>query len=156
MERTLAIIKPDGLQRGLVGKIISRIEEKGFKMIGLKLMKIDRELAERHYSVHKGKHFFEPLINYITSGPVVVMCLEGKNACEVLRRMVGKTDCCEAQPGTIRGDLGLSARFNLIHASDSPESAIQEIQLFFEPDELIEYHKTIDNWVYDLTGEAPV
>ena len=156
MERTLVILKPDALQRKLLGKIISRLEEKGLKIVALKMMKIRQELAEKHYGVHKGKDFYEPLIRYITSSPVVLMILEGKNACAILRKMMGATFGGDAEPGTIRGDYALSNRFNLIHGSDSPASAEKEIGLFFTKEDIFAYEQADLNWVYDLSAGGVV
>nr|3VVT_A Chain A, Nucleoside diphosphate kinase [synthetic construct]3VVT_B Chain B, Nucleoside diphosphate kinase [synthetic construct] len=139
MERTFVMIKPDGVQRGLIGEIISRFERKGLKIVAMKMMRISREMAEKHYAEHREKPFFSALVDYITSGPVVAMVLEGKNAVEVVRKMVGATNPKEAAPGTIRGDFGLDVGKNVIHASDSPESAEREISLFFKDEELVEW-----------------
>lgn len=149
MERTFVMLKPDAVQRGIVGEIISRLERKGFKIVAMKMLKIDRELAERHYAEHKGKPFFEGLISYITSSPVVAMVIEGKNAVKVVRSIVGATNPAEAQPGTIRGDYGLDVGRNVIHASDSLESAKREIALFFSSGEIYEYSKYDENWIYE-------
>ncbi len=153
MQRTLVLIKPDAAQRRLIGKIISRFEEKGFEIIGLKLMVISEELARKIYSVHNGKSFYEKLIKFIISGPVVVMVLRGKNVIEVTRKMMGSTSGHEAAPGTIRGDLAISERFNLIHGSDSVESAEKEIELFFGKNDLIENMQSDLKWIYDMSGE---
>jgi nucleoside-diphosphate kinase len=153
MQRTLVLIKPDAVQRRLIGKIISRFEEKGFEIIGLRLMVISEELARQNYSVHKGKDFYEKLIIFMTSGPVAVMVLRGKNVVEVTRKMMGYTAGHEAVPGTIRGDLAISERFNLIHGSDSAESAEKEIELFFGKKDLIEHRQTDLKWVYDMSGK---
>lgn len=148
MERTLIILKPDAIQRRLAGRILQRFEEKGLVIAGMKLMRISRELAERHYAPHKGKPFYPPLIDYITSGPVVVLALQGQRCIEIARTLMGKTFGYEAAPGTIRGDFGASKSFNLVHGSDSPESAATEIALYFKPDELIEYMPADANWVF--------
>lgn len=147
MERSLIIVKPDAVQRGLIGEILRRLEQRGLRFIGLKLMWIDRELAERHYVEHRGKAFFEELLSFITSGPVVVGVVEGPRAIEVTRKTMGKTDPAEAEPGTIRGDLALSIAQNVIHGSDSPEKAAYEISLFFREDELVSYERAIDRWI---------
>ncbi|MCX2726919.1 nucleoside-diphosphate kinase [Thermomicrobium sp. 4228-Ro] len=147
MERSLIIVKPDAVQRGLIGEILRRLEQRGLRFIGLKLMWIDRELAERHYAEHRGKAFFEELLSFITSGPVVVGVVEGPRAIEVTRKTMGKTDPAEAEPGTIRGDLALSIAQNVIHGSDSPEKAAYEISLFFREDELVSYERAIDRWI---------
>jgi len=139
LERTLVILKPDAVQRRLIGAILQRFERKGLKIVAMKLIRISRELAEQHYSVHKGKPFYESLIDYITSGPVVVAVLEGPNAIEVTRRLMGRTFGYEAEPGTIRGDFGISRTYNLVHGSDSTETAQREISLFFDEEELCDY-----------------
>ncbi len=145
-ERTFVMLKPDAVQRGLIGEIISRIERKGLKITALKLIKIDRELAERHYDVHREKPFFAELVEFITSSPVVVMVVEGREAVKVIRALMGKTDPLEATPGTIRGDLGLDITKNLIHGSDAPETAQREIALFFTEDEILDYELTGSRW----------
>ena len=147
MEQTLVIVKPDGVQRGLVGEVISRFERRGFKLAGLRLIEIDRPLAERHYAVHKGKPFYEGLLSYITSGPVVVMAVEGPDAIATVRRIVGATKSNEAAPGTIRGDFALTVGRNIIHASDAPETAQFELGLYFEG-ALLQYEKASDAWVF--------
>ncbi len=149
MERTLIIVKPDGVQRGLVGEVLSRFERRGLKLVGLKLMRLSRHLAERHYSVHQGKPFYAGLVDYITSGPVVVGVLEGPRAVAVTRATVGATNPAEAAPGTIRGDLGLEIGFNLIHASDAPDTAVREVALFFQESELAPYTRDIDRWIHE-------
>ena len=155
MEKTLIILKPDAVQRGMAGRIISRFEEKGFQIAAMKLMKIDKGLAEKHYGVHKDKPFYPKLLDYITSSPVVVMVLQGNNAIAVSRKMMGATFGSNAEPGTIRGDFGLSNSFNLIHGSDSPEAAEFEIGLYFGAGDLIEYNKAIMPWIYDHSGSTP-
>lgn len=147
MQRTLIILKPDAYQRQLIGTLLNRIEIKGLKIAGLKLMRITKELAQKHYAPHLGKHFFDDLIAYITSGPSVVVAVEGASAISVMRKMVGATCGYEAQPGTIRGDFSISLRYNLIHASDSEESAEQELNIFFRPDELISEPLHINEWI---------
>ena len=149
MERTFVMIKPDGVQRGLIGEIISRIERKGLKIVAMKMLHISQELAQRHYAEHRGKPFFDSLISYITSGPVVAMVVEGKEAVKVMRSLVGKTNPIEASPGTIRGDYAMDVGRNVIHASDSIESANREISLFFDENEIIEYKKFDEDWVYE-------
>ena len=149
MERTLIIIKPDGVQRGLIGNVITRLEQRGLKFVGLKLMQITPELAERHYGVHKGKPFYAGLVKYITSGPVVVGVVEGPNAISIVRTTMGATNPVEAIPGTIRGDHALEIGYNIIHGSDGPETAVQEINLFFKPEELVEYTLATQQWVYE-------
>ncbi len=146
-ERTLVLVKPDAVQRLLAGRIIARFEERGLRIVGLKLVQVDRALAERHYAVHRGKPFFEGLIDFITSAPLVAMALEGPNAIALVRSMVGATRPHEAAPGTIRGDLAVETAQNLVHASDGPETAAAELDLWFEGDELLEYGRDIDRWV---------
>lgn len=155
MERTLIILKPDALQRGLAGRIITRFEEKGFQVVGLKAMQVSRDLAEKHYAVHKEKPFYRRLVEYITSSPVIVMVLEAVSAIAVSRKMMGATFGSKAEPGTIRGDFGLSNSFNLIHGSDSPEAAAFEIGLYFAPGELLKYERAAQRWVYDMSGSEP-
>ena len=145
-ERTLVLVKPDGVQRLLVGRILSRFEERGLKLVGLKLVHVDRALAERHYAVHREKPFFGGLVDFITSSPLVAVALDGPNAIAVVRTMVGATRPHEAAPGTIRGDFALETAQNLIHASDGPETAAAELELWFAPDELISYDREIDRW----------
>ncbi|HEY3244952.1 MAG TPA: nucleoside-diphosphate kinase [Phycisphaerae bacterium] len=147
MERTLIILKPDCVQRRLIGRIVQRFEDKGLLIAAMKLMQIERSLAERHYAPHKGKPFYPGLIDYITAGPVVVMVASGANAISIARKMMGKTFGYEAEPGTIRGDFGVSKTFNLIHGSDSPESAETEIALYFRPTELLTYTAAADAWI---------
>jgi nucleoside-diphosphate kinase len=147
MERTLVLVKPDGVQRALVGEIIARFERKGLKLVGLRLLTVDHALAERHYAVHAGKHFYAGLIEFITSGPVAALALEGPDAIATVRRMVGRTMPNEAEPGTIRGDLGISGLRNLIHASDAPETAASELALWFGDDALVDYARAVDAWV---------
>jgi nucleoside-diphosphate kinase len=146
-ERTLVLVKPDGVQRLLVGRILGRFEERGLKVVGLKLVQIDRPLAEQHYAVHRGKPFFEGLLDFITSGPLVAVALEGPNAIGAVRMMVGATRPHEAAAGTIRGDLAVETAQNLVHASDGPETATAELALWFKPGELLEYGREIDRWV---------
>ena len=156
MEQTLVIIKPDGLQRRLIGEIISRFEQKGLKIVALKMSTIPEQLAREHYAVHQGKEFYEPLIRYMTAGPVVLMVLEGIAAIEIVRSMAGPTFGADAPAGTIRGDLAASKRYNLVHASDSVQSAEKEIALFFKPDELLDYQMSDLRWVYDMTSPEPI
>ncbi|MGZ3679950.1 MAG: nucleoside-diphosphate kinase [Ktedonobacterales bacterium] len=148
MERTLIIVKPDGVQRGLVGPVLARFEARGLKFAGLKLMRISRELAERHYAEHLGKPFYEGLVLYITSSPVVVGVLEGPNAIAITRTMMGATNPANAAPGTIRGDYALTVSYNIIHGSDGPEAAQREVGLFFTQDELLDYERASDRWVF--------
>lgn len=147
MERTLVLLKPDAVQRRLVGRIISRFEDKGLKIVGLKMIRISRELAEKHYAEHREKPFYQELVSFITSAPVVAMVVEGPKAVEVVRKMMGKTNPLEAEPGTIRGDYGLSVTMNLIHGSDSPASAAREIALFFHEDEILSYQTGDTPWL---------
>ncbi len=149
MERTYLMIKPDGVQRGLAGEIISRFEKKGLKIVGLKILQISRQLAEEHYKEHKDKPFFGSLVDYITSGPVVAMVLEGKDAISTARDMMGATNPLKAAPGTIRATYGMDLGRNIIHGSDSPESAAREISIFFRPDELVDYSRALDQWIYE-------
>jgi nucleoside-diphosphate kinase len=146
LEQSLIILKPDTVQRGLMGRIIGRIEQRGLRIAGMKMMWIDRELAEQHYGEHKGKSFYEPLLKFITSAPVVVMLVEGPEAISVMRTMMGTTNSKAAAPGTIRGDFGLSNRHNLVHGSDSPASAEREVALFFEPEEIYDYQRVTEPW----------
>ena len=148
IERTLIIIKPDAIQRHLTGQIISRFEKKGFQIIAAKFMKIPDSLARLHYSAHQGQPFFNPLIKYITSSPVMVMVLQGDGVINMVRKLLGATFGYDAEPGTIRGDFSCSGRYNLVHASDSQQSAKMEIELYFEPNELIDYQLHIDKWLY--------
>jgi nucleoside-diphosphate kinase len=149
LEHTLVIIKPDAVQRGLIGEIISRFERRGLRIVGMKLIQIDESLARRHYAVHEGKPFYEPLISYITSSPVVVMALEGNDAIEVVRRTMGATNPAEAAPGTIRADFGLEIGRNLVHGSDGSETAAFEVGLFFDEDELLSYERDFDRWIFE-------
>jgi nucleoside-diphosphate kinase len=146
-ERTLVLIKPDGVQRLLAGRILARYEDRGLRLVGLKLMAVGRDLAERHYAVHRDKPFFPGLVDFITSGPLVAAVLEGPNAIGVVRAMNGATRPSEAAPGTIRGDFALETGQNLVHASDSVETAAAEISLWFTGDELLDYRREIDRWV---------
>ena len=155
MERTLIILKPDSLQRGLVGKILTRFEEKGLQVVGMKIMMITEELAAQHYAPHKGKPFYEGLVRFMTSSPVVVLALQGKGVIDVARKLMGATFGFKAEPGTIRGDYGVSASFNLIHGSDSPESAKTELALWFKPDELLTYDLANRVWTYDFSKGSP-
>ncbi|MCR4293334.1 MAG: nucleoside-diphosphate kinase [Candidatus Kuenenia sp.] len=151
MEKTLIILKPDAIQRRLLGKIISRFEEKGLQIAGMKMMMIPESLARAHYASHKGKDFFEPLVRYTTSSPVIVIVIKGKNAIEIARKMMGATFGSKAEPGTIRGDYAVSNRFNLIHGSDSPSSAEKEIAAFFTKEEIVDYQPIDLSWVYDIS-----
>ena len=147
LQRTLLLVKPDGVQRLLVGRVITRFEERGLKLVGLKLVHVDRALAEEHYAVHRDKPFFRGLVEFITSGPLVAAALEGPNAIAIVRAMNGATRPHEAAPGSIRGDLALETAQNLVHASDSPENAAAELALWFRPEELLAYEREIDRWV---------
>jgi nucleoside-diphosphate kinase len=149
MERTFLMVKPDGVQRGLAGEIIARFEKKGYKLVGLKLMQISKELAETHYGEHKEKPFFAPLVDYITSAPVVAMVWEGKEVIATARDMMGATNPIKAAPGTIRGTYGVDVGRNVIHGSDSAQSAEREINLFFKSEELVTYQRTMDSWIYE-------
>ena len=146
-ERTLIIVKPDAVQRGLAGTVISTFEQRGLRICGLKLMRIDRELAEKHYGVHKGKPFFEGLVEFITSGPVIVGVLEGPDAIATVRSTMGATNPVQADPGSIRGRFAVDIGHNLIHGSDSPETARVEMALFFDPADLVDYRRDIDTWI---------
>ena len=145
-ERTLVLVKPDGVQRLLAGRIIGRFEERGLKIVGLKLLHVDRALAERHYAIHRERPFFAGLVAFITSSPLVAWALEGPNAIAVVRSMVGATRPNEAASGTIRGDFALETAQNLIHASDGPETATAELAMWFRPEELVDYPRDIDRW----------
>jgi len=147
-ERTLIIIKPDGIQRHLAGEIIGRFEKKGFKLVAAKFMQISEELARRLYAVHQGKAFFEGLVKYLSSAPALIMVLEAEGVIDMVRKMLGATFGCDAEPGTIRGDFSSSRGYNLIHGADSSESAEQEIKLFFSPDEIIDYELADADWLY--------
>lgn len=155
MERTLIILKPDAVQRGLIGEIISRFERKGLQVAGMKMMVIPPSVAETHYAPHKEKPFYPGLVRFMTSGPVVVMALQGVNAITIARNLMGATFGSKAAPGTIRGDYGVSNAYNLIHGSDSPEAAEKELNLFFKKEELLDWTPTIQSWVYDMTGAKP-
>ncbi|MGI8916107.1 MAG: nucleoside-diphosphate kinase [Chloroflexota bacterium] len=147
MERTLIIVKPDAIQRGLAGEILARLERRGVHVAGLKMIQITPEMAARHYAEHEGKGFYPGLIRYITSAPVIVAALEGPNAIAAVRQSMGSTKPVEAAPGSIRGDLALTVAFNLVHGSDSPTSAERELALFFQPEELHSYQRDIDRWI---------
>ena len=153
-ERTLIIFKPDAIQRGLVGQIVQRFEQKGFQLVAAKFMKITKQLAQKHYAVHKGKPFYDRAVQYLSSSPVLVMVWQADEIIKMSRRMMGETFGTEAQPGTIRGDLGCSHGFNLIHGSDSPASAEYEIPLYFKPDEIIDYPLAQAHWLYGLPEET--
>lgn len=146
-ERTFVMIKPDAVQRGLIGEIVSRFERKGIKLVAMKLVSVSKELAEKHYGIHKGKPFFEPTVKYITSSPVVAMVLEGSNAIEMVRGMMGKTDPQKAVMGTMRGDFGQFIGRNIVHGSDGPETAEFEINLWFKPEEISNYIRIDEEWL---------
>jgi len=148
VERTFAMVKPDGVQRGLVGEVVSRFEKKGIKIAALKLMQITPELAEKHYAEHKEKPFFDDLVSFITSGPVAAMVLEGENVIGMVRTMMGATNPKDSALGTIRGDFGMTIDKNIIHGSDSPESAVREISIFFAEDEIVTYTLAAEGWIY--------
>ena len=149
METTLILIKPDGVQRALIGEIISRIEQKGLKISGMKLMNVTEEIAGRHYEEHVDRPFFGSLVDFITSSPVVAMAVAGDNAVQVMRTIMGSTNPQEAAPGTIRGDFGMTIGMNLIHGSDSADSAVRELGIFFDSSEIIEYDRSVDTWVIE-------
>ena len=149
MERTFLAIKPDGVQRGLIGKIISRLEKKGFKLIAMKLMQVTNELAEKHYGEHKSKPFFNGLVSFITSGPIVAMVWQGKDVVGAVRKMMGKTNPLEAEVGTIRGDFAIDLGRNVVHGSDSNESAKREIGIFFTEKEILDWKPEIQKWIYE-------
>lgn len=155
MQRTLLLIKPDGVQRRLIGRILTRFEEKGLHIIGMKMMQVTQSLAKRHYTEHVGKSFYERLIQFITSGPVVALVVEGNDAISICRKLMGSTFGPSADPGTIRGDFGASNSNNLIHGSDSVKSAHREIKLFFKHSELMKFDKKSYEWVYNYTSGKP-
>ena len=148
-ERTFVIIKPDAVQRGIIGEIISRFEQKGIKIVAMKMISVDRDLAEKHYGIHKGKPFFEPTVDYITSSPVVAIILEGHNAIEMVRKMMGKTDPQKAEFGTIRGDFGQFIGRNIIHGSDGIDTAEFEINLWFKKNEISKYKRIDEDWLIE-------
>lgn len=147
MERSLVLIKPDAIQRGLAGIIISRLERRGLKIVAMKMLQMDKALAQRHYAVHKGKPFFNDLVAFITSSPIIAAVFEGDRAIEAIRQAMGSTDPAKAAPGSIRGDFGLDIQQNLVHGSDSAENAVQEINIFFKPGEIVSYQRNIDKWI---------
>lgn len=147
MERTLVLAKPDAVQRNLVGEIISRLEARGLRIAGLKVMQMTGEQAQRHYQAHRERPFFQGLVDFISSGPLVAMVFEGNGAIGMVRRTMGETAPADSAPGTIRGDLAIDIGRNLIHGSDSPEAAAQEIPIFFDPSELVDYTRDIDSWI---------
>ena len=147
MERSLVLIKPDAVQRGLAGAIISRWEQRGLKTVAMKMLRMDKALAERHYAIHKDKPFFKDLVAFITSSPIIAAVFEGERAVEIIRQTMGATDPLKAAAGSIRGDLGLDLQQNLVHGSDSVENAAKEISIFFKPEEIMSYTKDIDKWI---------
>ena len=147
MQRSLVLIKPDAMKRGLAGEIISRLERRGLKIVAMKMLQMDKDLAQRHYAVHKDKAFFPDLVNFITSSPVIAIIFQGENAVEVIRQTMGETDPTKARPGTIRGDFAIDIGHNLVHGSDSLENASKEINLFFSPEEISDYDRESDKWV---------
>ncbi len=149
MDRTLILVKPDAMQRGLAGEIIARLERRGLKIVGMKLLHMDEALAKKHYAIHEGKPFFNPLVEYITSSPIIAAVLEGTKAVDVTRNTMGATNPVEAGLGTIRGDFGLEIGRNLVHGSDSLENAGKEIALFFSPQELVSYERDVDRWIIE-------
>jgi nucleoside-diphosphate kinase len=155
MEKTLIILKPDAVQRNLVGQIITRFEQKGLQIVGAKFTKISHHLAETHYEPHRGKPFYAGLVKFMTSSPVLVLALAGKDAIAISRKLMGATFGSKAEPGTIRGDFGVSNSFNLIHGSDSPESAQRELGLFFKHEELLDWAPAAREWVYDFSKGQP-
>jgi len=146
-QRTFVMIKPDAVQRGFIGEIIGRFEKKGIKIVAMKMVSVSKELAEKHYGIHKGKPFFKPTVEYIISSPVVAMVLEGENAINMVRGMMGKTNPQEANPGTIRGDFGQFIGRNIVHGSDGPDTAEFEINLWFKKDELSNYSRIDEEWL---------
>jgi nucleoside-diphosphate kinase len=149
VERTLVLVKPDGMQRGLAGEILGRLERRGLKIVGAKLVQVDRALAERHYAEHVGKGFYEGLVKFITSAPVLALAVEGERAVEIARQTMGATDPAKAAPGTIRADYGLTVGRNLVHGSDSPESAKRELALWFKESELASYRQELAPWLIE-------
>jgi nucleoside-diphosphate kinase len=155
METTLIILKPDAVQRGLMGRIITRFEDKGLQIVGCKLMQISQDLAAQHYKDHASKPFYPGLVRFMTSSPVVVMAVRGIGAITICRNMMGATFGSKANPGTIRGDFGVSNSFNLIHGSDGPEAAVRELGIFFKAGEVIEFPRASEAWIYDASGGKP-
>lgn len=149
MERTLILVKPDGVQRGLAGEIITRFERRGLKLIGMKFIQMSRALAEQHYAIHQGKPFYTSLVEYITSGPVVAMAWEGNDAINAARNTIGATNPAAAAAGTIRGDLGMEIGRNLVHGSDEPKNGVKEVSLFFNDDELVDWERVTDRWILE-------
>ena len=155
METTLIILKPDAVQRGLIGRIVARLEDKGLQIVGMKLMQISDDLAATHYQDHQGKPFYNGLVGFMTSSPVVVMAVRGVGAIAICRKLMGATFGSNAEAGTIRGDFGVSNSFNLIHGSDSPEAAARELGLFFGDGEVLDFDRPINTWVYDMSSGTP-
>ena len=150
MERTLVLVKPDGVQRGLIGEVISRLERRGLRLVGAKFMLVSLPLAQTHYAIHEGKPFYDGLIRYITSSPVMALAWEGPNAVAAVRQTMGSTKPTEAAPGTIRHDFGLEVSFNLTHASDSVENGQKEVDLWFQPEELVKWERSLDHWIFTV------
>jgi nucleoside-diphosphate kinase len=148
LERTLVLVKPDGVQRGLIGEVISRLERRGLRLVGARFLRVSLQLAQTHYAIHEGKPFYEGLIEYITSSPVMAMAWEGPNAVAAVRQTMGSTRPTEAAPGTIRHDFGLEVNYNLTHASDSVENGQKEVNLWFQPDELVSWERSLDRWIF--------
>jgi nucleoside-diphosphate kinase len=148
MERSLVLIKPDAVQRALAGQIISRLERKGLKIVAMRMLHMDKNLAERHYAIHKGKAFFNDLVSFIASSPLIAIVFQGENAVQVIRELMGDTDPGKARAGTVRGDFGIDIEHNLVHGSDSPENACKEIDLFFSAQQIFDYDRALDTWVY--------
>ncbi len=148
MERSLVLIKPDAMQRALVGQIIARLERKGLKIVAMKMLHMDKSLARRHYAIHTGKAFFDDLVSFISSSPLIAVVFQGENAVQLIRQMMGETDPAKARSGTIRGDFGIDVGHNLVHGSDSPENASNEIDLFFSTEEIFDYQRELDRWIY--------
>ncbi|MDQ6780629.1 MAG: nucleoside-diphosphate kinase [Candidatus Eremiobacteraeota bacterium] len=149
MERSLILIKPDAVQRGLIGEVLSRFERRGLQIVGLKLVRVSEALAQEHYKEHVGKKFFGSLVDYITSCPIVALVVQGSNAVEIARTTIGATNPVAAAPGSIRGDFGISIGRNLVHGSDSPASAEREVKIFFKDDELLSYARSADQWIFE-------
>ncbi|MBM3154648.1 MAG: nucleoside-diphosphate kinase [Chloroflexi bacterium] len=147
MERSLVLVKPDAIQRGLAGTIISRLERRGLRIVAMKMLQVDKALAQRHYGIHKEKPFFNDLVKFITSSPIIAAVFEGERAIDIIRQTMGATDPAKAASGSIRGDFGLDVQQNLVHGSDSVENAKKEIELFFKPEEILSYHRDVDRWI---------
>jgi len=148
MERSLVLIKPDAMQRALAGQILSRLESKGLKIVAMKMLHMDKDLARRHYAIHEGKPFFDDLVSFITSSPLIAIVFQGENAVQIVRQMMGETDPAKASSGTIRGDFGIDIGHNLVHGSDSSENTWREIDLFFSAEEIFDYDRELDTWIY--------